>query len=140
MNISYKLMSYIFLDIWAPRHSDHLLPGTSHITAFLAACMIGDKLIQRTDNSTSIDYRDDDSKICWSHKLYLLPMTLATQSAGMKQRNLVNRVLIGWDKGEMILLLADEMGISRYLAWKILMSARFNVDMTVNALQKLKCS
>ncbi len=72
-------MSYIILDICAPKHSDHLVPGTSHITAFLAACMIGDKLIQRTDNSTSIDNVDDDSKIGWSHKLYLLPITLATQ-------------------------------------------------------------
>jgi hypothetical protein len=67
-------------------------------------------------------------------------MTLATQSAGMKHRDLVDLVLIGWDKGKMIMLLAYEMGISRYFAWKILMSACFNDDMTVNALQKLKCS
>jgi hypothetical protein len=58
----------------------------------------------------------------------------------MKHWDLVDRVLIGWDKGEMIILLADEMGISRYFAWKILMPAHFNVDMTVNALRKLKCS
>jgi hypothetical protein len=62
-------------------------------------------------------------------------MTLATQSAGMKNRDLVDRVLKGWDKGEMIMILADKMEISRYFAWKILMSARFNVDVTVNALQ-----
>ncbi len=102
--------------------------------------MIGDKLIQRSDNSTTIDYGDDDSKICWSHKLYLLPMTLATQSASMKNWDLVDRVLKDWDKGEIIMTLADKMEISRYFACKILMSARFNVDMTVNALQKLKCS
>jgi hypothetical protein len=65
-------------------------------------------------------------------------MTLVTQPAGMKHWDLVNRVLIGWDKGEMIKLLVDKMGMSQYFAWKILMSARFNVDMTVNTLQKLK--
>ncbi len=101
--------------------------------------MIGDKLVQRTDSSTSVDYGNDDSKICWSHKLYLLPITLATQSAGMKQRDLVDRVLTGWEKGEMIIKLASEMEISRYFAWKILMSTRFNIDMTVDAFQKLKC-
>jgi predicted DNA-binding protein (UPF0251 family) len=67
-------------------------------------------------------------------------MTLATQSAGMKNRDLVDQVCKGWDKGKIIMIMADEMEISRYFAWKILMSARFNVDMTVNALQKLKCS
>jgi hypothetical protein len=67
-------------------------------------------------------------------------MTLATQSASMKHQDHVDQVLVGWDKSKMIMLLADEMGISRYFAWKILMSTRFNVDMAVNALQKLKCS
>ncbi len=74
------LTSFVFSDVWAPKHSDCLQTSTSHITSFLAACMIGDKHILCTDNSTSIDYGDDDSMICWSHKLYLLPMTLATQS------------------------------------------------------------
>ncbi len=102
--------------------------------------MISDKLIQWSDNSTTIDNGDDNSKICWSHKLNLQPLTLATQLASMKNWDLVDRVLKGWDKGEMIMIFADEMEISPYFAWKILMSACFKVDITVNTLQKLKCS
>jgi hypothetical protein len=58
----------------------------------------------------------------------------------MKQRDLVDRVHAGWKKGEMIMMLADEMEISRYFAWKILMSTCFNIDLTVNAFQKIRYS
>ncbi len=80
-----QLIYLVFKEVWMLKHSNCLLTGTSYIMSFLAACMISDKLILCTDNSPSIDYGDDDSRICWSDKLYLLPMTLATQSAGMKQ-------------------------------------------------------
>jgi hypothetical protein len=45
MYLSYEEMMYIILDIWAPKYSNHFLVSTSHINAFMAACMISDKLI-----------------------------------------------------------------------------------------------
>jgi hypothetical protein len=104
------------LHIWAPKHSDRLLTGHNHITAFLAACKISDKRLQCTDYITSINYGDDDVHICGSHKLYHLPMALVTQSTSMAYCDFVDYVLARWKKGEMIRRLADELKISRYFA------------------------
>jgi hypothetical protein len=40
-------------------------------------------------------------------------MTLATQSAGMKQRDFINQVSLGLKKREVIMMLADEIEIGQ---------------------------
>jgi hypothetical protein len=47
-------------DIWALKHSKHLITSHNHISAFLAASKIGNKLVQQTDDSTLIDYGNKD--------------------------------------------------------------------------------
>ncbi len=107
---------------------------------FLAASGIGDKYVRRINNSTDIKYRTDLEDIYWSHKLYILPLTLATAAVHNNQRYFVHDVLRGWDKGELILRVAEELNISRYFAWKLLMTIRFHIGDVVEVFQKVRFS
>ncbi len=57
-----------------------LLPGIKHMIAFRAICQIGDQLLEQSENSFNVDYDHNFDLLCWTHKLYLLPITLATYS------------------------------------------------------------
>ncbi len=70
---------------WASRHCDDLLRPAEHKKTLLAASGIGDRLVRRIDNGTDIEYGTDLEDICWSHKLYILPLTLATATVHNKQ-------------------------------------------------------
>ncbi len=63
---------------WGLRHCNDLLQPAEHNNAFLAASGIGDRLVRRINDGTDIEYETDLEDICWSHKLYILPLTLAT--------------------------------------------------------------
>ncbi len=122
--------------MWAPDLISGLLPDIEHIAAFQALCRIGDRLLERQDDSFYVDYGDDFDLHCWTHKLYLLPITLATHSTRTPHRDLVDSVLEGWEEGEQIMKVADKLKISRYLAWKLLMTFQFKVSV---ALEVIRC-
>ncbi len=66
--------------MWAPDIIPGLLPDIKHMAAFHAICQIGDRLLERPDDSFHVDYGDNFDLLSWTHKLYLLPITLAAHS------------------------------------------------------------
>jgi hypothetical protein len=68
-----------------------------------------------------------------------LQKPLAAELAGIKHRNFVDQDLSGWEKGNMIMILADDLLIRLFFAWKILLSIHFDINVIKKVLQKLKC-
>ncbi len=82
----------------------------------------------------------DLEDLCWSQKVYILPLTLITASFRVNQRDCGVNVLRGWDIWELIMWVAEELNISRYFAWKLLMTIRFHLGEVIEVFQKVKCS
>jgi hypothetical protein len=93
--------------------------------------------VQQIDKGTNIEYKTDLEDIRQSHKLYILPLTLVTAAIHDNKRNFVDVNLRRWDKGELIMRVAEELHISRYFAWKLLMTICFHIGDAIKVFQKV---